>query len=93
MEYQIEHNESGSRFETQVEGKLSLVDYIERGNVLIVTHTEVPAELEGRGIAAALTKALLEYVRNNGLKVRPVCPYTKAYIQKHAEYADLVAGL
>lgn len=92
MEYQIEHNEAASRFEVQVEGKLSLVDYIKQENVLVVTHTGVPAELEGRGIAAALTKALLEYVRENNLKVRPVCPYTKAYVQKHAEYNDWVVG-
>lgn len=91
MEYQIEHNEAASRFEIQIEGKLSLVDYIKQENVLVVTHTGVPAELEGRGIAAALTKALLEYVRKNNLKVKPVCPYTKAYIQKHVDYSDLVA--
>ncbi len=90
MEYQIEHNEAASRFEVQIEGKLSLVDYIKQENVLVVTHTGVPAELEGRGIAAALTKALLEYVRRNNLKVKPVCPYTKAYIHKHVDYNDLV---
>ncbi len=91
MEYRIEHNEAASRFEVQVEGKLSLVDYIKQENVLVVTHTGVPAELEGRGIAAALTKALLEYARENDLKVKPICPYTKAYIQKHSEYKDLVS--
>lgn len=92
MEYQIEHNEAASRFEVRIEGKLSLVDYIKQENVLVVTHTGVPAELEGRGIAAALTKALLEYARGNNLKVKPVCPYTKAYIQKHSEYSDLEDG-
>ncbi len=90
MEYQIEHNEAASRFEIEIEEKLSLVDYIKQENILVVTHTGVPAALEGRGIAAALTKALLEYVRKNNLKVRPVCPYTKAYIQKHVDYNDLV---
>lgn len=90
MEYNIEHNKAESRFEMQLEGKLSLVDYREHDNVLIVTHTEVPQELEGRGIAAALTKTLLDYVRENGLKVRPICPYTKVYIQRHPEYSDIV---
>ncbi|NDV94640.1 N-acetyltransferase [Dysgonomonas sp. 521] len=93
MEYNISHNEPESRFETEVEGKLALVDYRKRDNIFIVTHTEVPEELEGRGIAAALTKTLLDYVRDNGLKVRPVCPYTKMYIQRHPEYNDIVAGL
>jgi predicted GNAT family acetyltransferase len=93
MEYNIRHNEPESRFETEVEGKLALVDYRRRDNIFIVTHTEVPKELEGRGIAAALTKTLLDYIRDNGLRVRPVCPYTKLYIQRHPEYNDIVAGL
>ncbi len=90
MEYNIIHNEERSRFETVVEGLLSLVDYTKRDNVLLVTHTEVPLRLEGRGIAAALTKALLDYIRDNGYKVYPICPYTKIYIQRHPEYEDIV---
>lgn len=90
MEYNIIHNEERSRFETVVEGLLSLVDYRKRDNVLLVTHTEVPLRLEGRGIAAALTKALLDYIRANGYKVYPICPYTKIYIQRHPEYEDIV---
>lgn len=90
MEYNIIHNEAKSRFETEVDGLISLVDYTKRENVLFVTHTEVPIKLEGRGIAAALTKALLDYIRSNGYKVQPICPYTKVYIQRHPEYQDLV---
>jgi len=92
MEYDVIHNEEKSRFETKVEGLISLVDYKRKDNTFLVTHTEVPIKLEGRGIAAALTKALLDYVRNNGFKVRPICPYTKVYIQRHPEYNDIVAG-
>lgn len=90
MEYNIIHNEEKSRFETVVEGLLSLVDYQKRGDTFFVTHTEVPTPLEGRGIAGALTKALLNYIRDNGYKVVPICPYTKVYIQRHPEYEDLV---
>lgn len=89
MEYNIVHNEAKNRFETQIEGLTSLVDYQKRGNVFFVTHTEVPIKLEGRGIAAALTKALLDYIRTNGYKVQPICPYTKVYIQRHPEYQDI----
>lgn len=92
MEYNIKHNEAENRFETEIEGKLSLVDYRKKDNIFLVTHTEVPTELEGRGIAAALTKTLLDYIRENGSKVRPICPYTKIYIQRHPEYNDIVAG-
>ncbi|MDR2956424.1 MAG: N-acetyltransferase [Prevotella sp.] len=93
MEYNVTHNEKLSRFEAEIEGLISLVDYRRRDNVLMVTHTEVPPQLEGRGIAAALTKALLDYAQNNELKIRPICPYTRAYIQRHPEYQDLVASI
>ena len=90
MEYIIIHNEKKSRFETQIEGLISLVDYERTENLFTVTHTEVPTQLEGRGIAAALTKALLDYISQNDYKVNPVCPYTKAYIQRHPEYQNLL---
>lgn len=92
MEYKIIHNEENSRFETEVEGLTSLVDYIKRGDIFFVTHTEVPIKLEGKGIAAAMTKTLLNYIRDNGYKVRPICPYTKMYIQRHPEYQDIVVS-
>ncbi len=91
MEYNIVHNEEKNRFETEVEGLISVVDYKKDDDVLLVTHTGVPSQLEGRGIAAALTKSLLNYIRNNGFKVNPICPYTKVYIERHPEYEDIVA--
>ena len=90
MEYSVTHNEAESRFEAHIDGKIAEVDYIRVGDLLKVTHTGVPKELEGQGIAANLTKTLLDYVRDNGLKVRPICPYTRAYLQRHTEYSDLV---
>lgn len=91
MEYNVVHNEERSRFETEVDGVLAVVDYHRRDNTFLVTHTGVPSQIEGRGVAAALTKALLDYIKDNGLKVRPICPYTRAYIQRHPEYEDLVS--
>lgn len=92
MEYNVIHNVKESRFEISLEGKTALVDYRMRDNMILVTHTEVPAEFEGRGIAAVLTKYLLDYARLNNLKVMALCSYTKAYLQRHNEYADIVAG-
>lgn len=91
MEYNVIHNPEQSRFEMQIDGLTAVVDYILIENVLNVTHTIVPSELEGRGIAAALTKTILNYARENKLKVIPSCSYTRAYItRKGDEYKDLV---
>lgn len=91
MEYTIIHNAERNRFETSVEGLTSVIDYsTDKDGNLAITHTGVPQPLEGRGIAAALTRYMLEYVKENGLKVMPLCPYTSAYIRKHPEYDELV---
>ena len=90
MEYELIHNEAASRFEIQIEGLVCEIDYTRSGNTLNITHTGVPKALEGRGIAGAMTKQMLDYVRKNGLKIRPICPYTATYVSRHPEYNDLV---
>ena len=55
------------------------------------THTEVPDALEGRGIGKRLVKAALDDARAQGLKVVPVCPFVKHYIENHPETQDLLA--
>jgi hypothetical protein len=56
-----------------------------------MTHTEVPAELEGRGIAAALVAAAMAHAKANGLKVEPLCSYVRAYMRRHPEALALLA--
>jgi predicted GNAT family acetyltransferase len=36
-------------------------------------------------------RGLLDLVRAEGAKVRPRCPFVRGYIEKHPEYADLLA--
>lgn len=82
-------------FEAMADGKvIGEIDFHYSGDskVLAVTHTGVRKEYEGQGIAGALNKALLEYVRENHLRVIPECPYTKTYIERHPEYQDLLAN-
>ena len=87
----ITHNVAQHRFEACVEGMLAHCDYRLDGTVLQLIHTEVPAALEGRGIAARLVAAALAWARAEGLSVDPVCSYVRAYMRRHAETADLIA--
>jgi len=48
-------------------------------------------ELEGRGIGGRIVKTGLDYARAEGLKVVPQCSFVRGYIERHQEYADLVA--
>jgi len=86
---QIHDNLTASRFETVVDGQLAVLDYRREGNTLILTHAGVPPAIEGRGIAAELTKAALESARENGQRVVAQCSYVVAYLRRHPQYADL----
>ena len=89
MDVPIEH-EPG-RFVAHVEGLEAFVSYERRGDVLDVQHTWTPRSLRGRDLAARLTDALVAYVRAEGLRIRPSCSYTRAYVARHPELQALVA--
>jgi predicted GNAT family acetyltransferase len=85
----VRHNQAESRFEARVGGQLSVADYQLRGGEMVMTHTFVPPALRGRGIAEKLVRTALEYARQEGLRVFPVCSYVEAFLQRHSEYSDL----
>jgi len=87
---QVRDNPEKQRFEAEVEGRTAFAEYrLPEGSILF-SHTEVPPELEGRGIGSALVRAGLAAARERGLKVIPVCPFFAAWLTKHPEQADIV---
>ncbi len=80
-----------SRYTATVDGVLCVLDYQLQGKVMAITHTGVPSQVGGRGIAAELTRHALDDARAQGWKVRPLCSYADAYIRRHPEYSDLLA--
>ncbi|HEU0098126.1 MAG TPA: GNAT family N-acetyltransferase [Allosphingosinicella sp.] len=91
MDGEVRNNEAADRYELEVDGRLALAAYRLRDGRITFTHTEVPGELEGRGIGSRLVEAALEDVRAQGLKVVPACPFVKHYMDKHPEVKDLLA--
>jgi uncharacterized protein len=88
---EVIHNEQDSRFELRIGDALCVLDYRRTPDKLVIYHTEVPLPFERRGLAARMTGAALDFARSQNLKVEPRCPYTAAFMQKHPEYADLLA--
>ena len=87
----IVHRPEIGRFEATVDGLCCEADYQLDGKVVRMTHTGVPAQLEGRGIAAALVKTALSWARSQGYKVEPLCSYVRLYVKRHPEWQDLIA--
>ncbi|RMG61787.1 MAG: N-acetyltransferase [Bacteroidetes bacterium] len=88
--FTVVNNEAQDRFETEVEGKLAVAEYMNRADKIVFTHTAVPEGLEGRGIGSALAQTALDWARAQGKVVLPLCPYIAAYIRRHPEHKDLV---
>lgn len=86
----VRHNPADSRFEVTVEGLLSVVDYTRAAGEIALTHTYVPVELRGRGIAEKLVRAALEFARVEKLRVVPACSYVDAFIARHTEFQPLL---
>ncbi len=81
---------TSGRFELERDGHVAYLEYSLGGGVLELSHTEVPEELRGHGMASLLAHTALEYARENHLKVDVICPFAFAYLQDHPEYNDLI---
>ena len=86
----VNNNKAHHRYELEVESYLATEHYKLDGNVITFEHTDVPKELGGKGVGSKLVQGALDQVRAAGLQVIPECPFVKAWIEKHPEYADLV---
>ena len=86
----VVNNKAEHRYELMVESHLAATYYTLADGVITFVHTEVPPELGGKGVGSRLVKGALDQVRAAGLKVIAQCPFVKGYIDKHADYADLL---
>lgn len=87
----VRHNPGVQRYEAVVDGHLSVCEYELDGARMIFTHTLVPPELRGRGIAEQLVRTALTEARAAGRKVVPACSYVARFIERHREFHDLEA--
>lgn len=86
----VMHNEAVRRFELALSGTTAYIDYkVKDDGSLAFTHTFVPVELQGQGVAARLTEGALRWCREAGKQVLPLCSYTVVYFKRHPEWNDL----
>ena len=70
---------------------LGIAAYQRRGDEIRFTHTEVNPDAGESGLGSRLVRAALDDVRGKGLQVVPLCPFVRGWIERHPDYADLVA--
>jgi predicted GNAT family acetyltransferase len=78
------------RIEMTVGDQTAFLTYRLKDHVLSLIHTEVPPALRGKRIGDALADAVLSDAKEQGLTVKPYCPFVAGFISRHPEYADLI---
>jgi predicted GNAT family acetyltransferase len=86
----ISHDQDAKRFTTEADGQRAVLDYTLAGGVMTITHTRVPREIGGRGIAAELMRAALQFASERSLSVNPACSYAAAYMRRQSQAPDKV---
>lgn len=88
------HDQGGAgEYNAAVEGSdhVGRLTWVQRGDARSATHTLVPPEIGGRGVAAKLVEALVADAREQGFRIDPACSYVEAAFRRHPDWADLRA--
>lgn len=88
----VQWNAQKSRFELETQGQMAIADCLTGENQWAVTHVEVPPSLRGGGVASALAAGIVEYAREKGGKIAPVCPFMVAYFARHPDTHDVLSA-
>lgn len=84
MSFPVTHQVEQSRFTSEVEGQTAFLTYERGDGVVAMTHTIVPRDLEGRGIAGDLTRTAVDWARAEGLSIDPQCSYVRTWLARNA---------
>ncbi|MET7807501.1 GNAT family N-acetyltransferase [Micromonospora chersina] len=91
MSFLVEENPAKHRFDILVDDALAgFTAYVPRGEVLVFTHTEVDDRFQNMGVGSALIRGTLDQIRERGDRIVVQCPFMRAFIERHPDYADLV---
>ncbi len=92
LESKLVLNEDKKRFEYKVNGAIAFIEFIlSNENIMFLTHTEVPVELEGKGVGSAIVSKTLEYIKEKGYTLAPLCPFVAAYVKRHPDWKTILA--
>jgi predicted GNAT family acetyltransferase len=84
---QVTDNQAEARFELDTDGHVAVLMYRRNGKRLVLIHTDVPVELEGRGIGGLLVEAAIDRAARDGLTIVPLCPFARSWLERHADQA------
>ncbi len=64
--------------------------YYKEDKVIVIDHTFVSVELRGKAIAGRLLSEVINFAKENNLKIIPLCSYAVLKMTRNDEYADIL---
>jgi len=92
MEIKHDDNNIKGQFAASVGGEeAGVMTYTWAGeHKFIIDHTEVNPDFSGQGVGRKLVMAAVEFAREKGLKILPLCPYAKSVFEKTPAIQNLL---
>jgi predicted GNAT family acetyltransferase len=91
----IKQKDDGSKgsFYIEVDGEEEgVLNYVWAGpDKIIISHTEVEEALKGKNAGKQLVHKAVEFAREKGIKIMPLCPFATAIFKKTPDYRDVLA--
>lgn len=92
MSDSVTFNAAKNRYEMDVNGSIVFGNVRRKDGVLYIDYVEAPPELRGTGAAGRFMEALMQIVKAENLKAKPICGYAAGWLRKHNEYKDFTAS-
>ncbi|MGC4040480.1 MAG: GNAT family N-acetyltransferase [Flavobacterium sp.] len=91
-EVKLEINGKKGYFHIDVDGKQEAkMTFVFAGDDrIIIDHTEVNPGNEGKGFGKKMVTKAVEWARENGIKIVPLCPFAKSVFDKTPEFSDVL---
>lgn len=64
--------------------------YYLHDDVIVANQTVSREEFRGQGLARKVVTALIDWARNEGMKILPECPYVSRVMYGSSEYSDMI---
>jgi uncharacterized protein len=86
MEPRVVDNAELQRYELYVGDDLAgQIAYSRRNGAVTLIHTEVDPRFKGQGLGDAIVAAALADLDDRGIRMIPVCPFVRSYLERHPQ--------
>ena len=91
MSHTLKHNKDECKYEYHIDGHCAYITYDDQNGKMHLTHTIVPEELAGKGLAKKLLEDVLEQIKTDNKKAVAQCSYIVKYQEKNPEKDEYFA--